>query len=331
MIGRRLLMGGGGSVSVPVRAALAPTGAAFDVASGGAYKAFPGLCVMPNGNLLCVYRSGVTHITVDGVILGRISTDGGETWGGASTIHNPATDARDPSVTTLSDGRIALSYFEWDGAVSTGVFVKFSSDNAISWGSPVTMTSTFSIEVACSAPIIEFTSSLYIQPIYGRSGTDWDAACLFSTDGGATWGGQITIASGSGRDWTEPWIVRTFSGSLLCLIRVDDISEIYSTTSANAGTTWTAPISLFAGKSRASTICINTGVLFTLYRKSSADPDGLYRSSLDDGVTWNAAVLWTSSPFEYAAFAQFSSGRIVGVWAQEASATDADVYLSVIA
>jgi Neuraminidase (sialidase) len=329
VIARRLIVGGITPFQLPPREPLAATGAAFDVASGGAYKAFPGLCVMPNGELLVAYRSGVTHTTEDGVLFGKISADGGETWGSAFTIYNPATDARDPSLTTLSDGRIACSFFLMASALGTGVYVTLSDDNGATWDTPIQMTDTFSVEVACSAPIVEVSGTL-IQPIYGRNGADWDSAVLSSTDGGLTWGDQAAIATGT-NDWTEPWIVMTAAGTLLCLIRVDDLAEIHTSESLDGGATWSTPALAFAGHSRASTFKASSGTLFTLYRKTAGDPDGLYRNSLDDGVTWDAATLWTSASFQYAAMAEFPSGRKVAVWAQEASGSDADIYLSEIA
>ena len=327
----RLSIGGNGSYSFPQRTALAPSGSPVVVAAGGAYKAFPTLCVMPNGELLSAYRGEATaHASVDGNILGKVSTDDGDTWGSPFTIVDSATDARDPSLTTLSDGRIACSYFEYNGTAGTGVFVTFSDDNAATWDTPVEMASTFTLEVACSAPIFEFGSVL-IQPIYGRNGATFDAACLFSTDAGSTWGNQTDIAAGGGHDWTEPWIVRTFSGALLCLIRVFDVEEIQGTYSTDAASTWTTPFVAFTGDSRASPFVDSAGTIFTLYRKSAADPDGLYRNSLDDGATWTAPTLWTSAVFEYAAAVELPSGRKVAAWAEEASSSDADVYLSEIA
>lgn len=323
MLATRLLGSFPGGPHVTYSGNLVADGAAVNIDTTGGYKAFPGTCVAPNGDLLVTARFGATHISIDGSIAVAISTDQGLTYGSWDTVYDPATDARDPSLVTLSDGRIALSWFDFDGTLGTSVKVMYSSDNGATWGSPITMTSTFSVEVACSAPIVEVNPSLLLQPIYGRSGVAWEAAVLKSTDGGTTWGSQVLIASG-GNDWTEPWIVK-YGGQLRALLRGLSPAQIWISNS-NIGASWGSPYFAFNGASRVGTLLTHTNGFHSIYRKA-VGTGAEQRTSWDGGVTWESPVLFTSAAFEYAASAQFDDGRIVTVWSQEASSSDADLYL----
>lgn len=77
------------------------------------HLAFPDVVKLKNGRLMAVCRSGYNHADEGGEILVSFSDDGikwktPETW-----IDDPVIDDRDPSITVLSDGRVAVNWFKY--------------------------------------------------------------------------------------------------------------------------------------------------------------------------------------------------------------------------
>jgi hypothetical protein len=336
MITHRLLMGGGGSFTIPFVAAgnLVTLGSVVTVDSGAGYKAFPGLCWTPNNRLMLVYRHGSEHDTPDdGYIARRYSDDGGLTWGAAVDIYNPADDVRDPSLTVLSDGRIAMSVFRFASNIAYQCEVLFSSDNGATWGTPVVVGKFYPTdahtyeEAACAAPLVEITPTDYLLPVYMKdiAASNWNAFAMPSDDSGATFDDAILIATGGG-SWVEPWITPLPDGDLLCLVRKDNADDAFQTISTDDGATWPAPAFAWDGDSRNATIFTNSGALFTIGRNGGVQ--GQYGTSWDQGASWEtrANLPAPSSNFMYAAAAQVAPRRIVVVWSQETSSTDADLY-----
>jgi hypothetical protein len=329
-LARRLLIAGGaGSFTPPPPITPVPlytTGSVVDPACSN-YSGFPGLCVMPNGNLLLVWREGTSHVSADGVIKQAISTDGGLTWGGATTAYSPggSVDARDPSVMTTASGNIVLSFFLEPAET---VHIIISTDNAVTWGSPITLSSGYS-NTACSAPMVEVSPSLFLQPIYGLSGGHWESAVMASTDGGSTWGAPVLMANGGSIDWTEPWITRLHDDRLMCLIRDTTNVRCWQLYSSDNGATWPTSSNLFPSDSRHATLETQHHALLIVYRDAAGQ--GVFRGSWDLGATWTMPSATNlpspSSNFMYAAAAQFPAGKIVGAWSQEVSSSVATLHV----
>src|SRR5229473_1171298 len=74
-------------------------------AGAGGYQAFPDVCRLKNGDLLCVFYAGYSHVSQPNAALprgGRVcavrSSDDGSTWSAPITIIDTPDDDRDPSV-----------------------------------------------------------------------------------------------------------------------------------------------------------------------------------------------------------------------------------------
>jgi len=330
--------GGGGTFPwSPTKAGnLATSGSAYAIDTGSGYKAFPSLCTIPGG-LLLVYRHGTQHISSDGHIVARKSTDGGATWGSPYTVYDPADDARDPNVTRLSDGRIALTTFRYDGSNAYQVEVLFSSDDGATFGTPVVVDTYYDgngityAYAAVSAPLVEVSASLYLVPLYMRNSggsTNWNAFVVSSTDGGTSFGNADLIATGGSKSWTEPWIV-PIAASLLCLIRVDNLNDTYQTTSTDDGATWAAASYVWHGDARNATIRTNSGALFTTGRNGGSQ--GQYQTSWNDGSTWatRTNLPSPSTSYQYGAVVHRTPHEVLLIWSQQTSTTDADLYAQV--
>lgn len=304
------------------------------VTDGTLYRAFPGLGRMADGRLILVYRSATGHNVTDGNIVMRTSADDGLSWSAERTIVNDASlDLRDPNVLVRSNGTVLVSYFSWDGADARVIEVIKSSDNGVTWGSRITVADAFTTTRAVTGATVELGSGDLLMPIYGRNGTDsFDtAAVLKSTDGGDTWGTQVTIASGpaDSRHYQEPCLVKLASGTLVALIRSDTDGTAYRSTSTDSGATWSAVASVFTGGGRPSSLLLTSGTIVCCYRSTAAGSQAAFRTSTDDGVTWSAETTLDtgSGTMMYAWPVQLPSGRIVVAYAIEASSTVTDVYV----
>ena len=87
-------------------------------AGAGAYEAFPDVCRLADGRLFCVFYAGYGHVAMPtealpngGRVSGCYSSDEGRTWTPAQTVFDGPDDDRDPSITQLSDGRLACAFF----------------------------------------------------------------------------------------------------------------------------------------------------------------------------------------------------------------------------
>jgi len=260
------------------------------IVSDGKYNAFGTIAVLSNKDLGIVFRKGTTHGTDKGKIVMKKSTDLGKTWSAESTVYEDATyDSRDPCITLLSNGTLIVSFFKYNhtvpGPIVDGVHTIRSTNNGNSWDTPVQLNSSFTDWCAGSGPVIELANGDLLIGIYGRNtGDSYDSAvCMKSTDGGDTWGSEVTIGDGptDSRNYHEPNLV-LLNTNILAMLRtskeVEGITEytIYTSISTDSGASWSAPASKFTGSGAPRTIKLSDGRLACIYRaktpETSNDP-----------------------------------------------------------
>lgn len=321
---RLVVPGSGGGAYTPAPPGPPSFGSDTQVNAGSTYKAFPGLTKVEDGTYLLVYRDGPTHVDPDtGVIKVHTSSDG-VTWSAASTLIDPSTvDARDPSLATLSGGTVALSFFTYDTPTALGVWIALSSDDGATFGTAVAVTNSYT-QIACSGPVLEVNGSLWLQPVYALTGGNWIAAVAKSTDQGASWGDLVTVASGGGKQYYEPWVVKLHNGDLMCMVRAEDPKQILRYTSDDDGATWTNQGSAFTGESRCATFVHPGGGVIVAYREaiSGSTYDLKVRYSEDSGATWSSATTFAGKS-DYAALTDD-----LMAWAVKNTDTDADVFVT---
>jgi hypothetical protein len=310
--------------------------ASITVTDDSTHNAFPGLALMGDGNLIAVYRTGTQHSgsSQDGRIVRKISTDDGATWGSAADVANPADDARDPEVTVLTDGTVAVRYVRYNGTASGfSLWLIKSTDNGSTWGSPIQITTSVAV-ASSAAKIVELPNGDLICPLYGNAtGTgNWSAYLVRSTDAGATWGSQVTIATGTigvGDNWTEPYILLLSDGRLMCAIREDTDRDIYLTYSDDDGATWSTPQIAFDGWAKPFLLETATGAVVCVTRSEESDERAFYVVSWDQGQSWSDDIDLesTGEGMTYASGAQVDE-RIVIIYSLEPSATNGDVYVT---
>src|SRR5438552_12568881 len=89
-------------------------------AGAGGYQAFPDVCRLKNGDLLCVFYAGYDHVSQPNSLMpsgGRVcavrSADDGKTWSAPWTVVDTPEDDRDPSVCALPSGTLLCNFFTY--------------------------------------------------------------------------------------------------------------------------------------------------------------------------------------------------------------------------
>ena len=301
------------------------------------YNAFPGLTKLPGDRLLLVYFKGQGH-TGPGSIYQRVSADKGTSWSPEQFVHTGTSQG----LTRLSDGTVVLTLTTAPGrnAIRGGntnpVHVMRSVDDGATWREPIQLPSSFTQFASLGAPVVELRDGSLILPFYGRNlGDTFNTARLMtSTDRGATWGNETTIASGQ-RDqlsYSEPNVVRPKDGSLLALIRSDTVHHFFASRSQDGGATWSVPVPKFYGTGAPRLIALNSGTLGVAYRSALSTPNLAWRVSADSGATWSGEALLERSreTMEYAAPVQLAEGVVGLAYGVQASLTASEIrFLSI--
>lgn len=285
------------------------------VFSDGDFNGAPGIVLAPSGDLLTVWGAGTSHSSGTHTNLSR-SPDLGRTWPDPSVVSGVIGG---PNLRLLSDGRIALTYHD-----GPGVKVRFSSDDGVSFGDAVSVDGVSDDRLA--APVVELDDGTLLLPIYTGASSPRDAVVVKSTDGGATFGSPVTVASGGG-DWAEPWVELLDDGTLHMLIREDGNSDMYRSTSTDDGATWSTPALAFSGTAPGTHLQLASGAIVAVYRRDAASKGDMLtvmRTSWDGGATWGSEVVVdsTSGMMMYAQMVEVSGGQVALAYGIESPSTD---------
>ena len=267
-----------GPPAVPLRDAL-------PVAVDGRHNAFPHAVRLPSGSVLAAWRHSSGHLRADGVVQVARSDDDGATWTPPTTLVG-TTDLRDPSMTVLSDGRVLLSAFDFDGERSTGVQVRLSTDGGAAFGPPVPVPDAWSGWTAVSGPAVELPGGDLLLALYGREPGERPGTRLVrSLDGGATWqhDGELLSGTLTDDDQLEPWLL-DIGDRLVCLLR-SGTTVVRRLESSDGGRTWTPAAALFRSHSRVSAGVLADGHSVAVYR-SVRDRSVVARWSTDGWRSW---------------------------------------------
>lgn len=340
MTARRMIFGAHTSpfVRESVPTSVAADGARVDVMIGSAYKAFPGMTLDPStGWLHLVYRNGTAHNSGASSIDYKVSTDGGATWstpGSAVVIVNSTgtDDLRDPNIVALASGRLLVTYDERNPFTGDDIhaFAIYSDDGGLTWSSPYEIPNSFSGACIVSAAPIELASGDILLPAFGENGGNYISVVFTSTDDGATFGSQTTIATGS-HDWEEPVIRQLSSGTIVALMRDTVGSVTYRSASTDDGATWSAATSVLTGGGRPDFVEFYADCLFLILRgNNSTTTEARWTASFDAGLTWEALTevdVGATEELEYSAPVVMSANHVTVVYSLETSGSDADLYL----
>lgn len=328
------------------------------------FNAVGGGVQLPDGRWLAVYRSGTADANNKGEIWGNLSASStARDFGAQALIYSDATnDARDPCVSMLRDGRVALSFFTASPTAtgtrfvgSTKVMIGTVGPSSITWASPVTVSPGLAGFDSCSAPVVDIDGSHVILPIYGhvsRATTANPSECGYAfgtyTAGGAiTWAGyQTVMATSAAKQLEEPSIVVCANGDWLMTARntTDStvwVSRLTAGTGGITGTgTWSAAgvgagglASLFAAPRMT---VLASGRIVLASRGSSTvglATHGYFTWSDDHGLGWATPVAFDTrngiTGFNYGQFVEAAGkpGLVAWIGSLQTSSSVCDVEL----
>lgn len=287
-------------------------------AGAGGYEAFPDVCRLRDGRLMCVFYAGYGHVARPTPALpkgGRIayctSSDEGRTWSAAQTLYDGPDDDRDPSITQLRDGRLLCNYF----VNGEGVHQIFSEDLGKTWSAPGSITATH----YASSPVRELSGGRLGLGLYNEKDGRAAGAFTYSDDGGRTWSKPIDIDNAGQYLDAETDVIELKNGSLYSVHRGGKGAQMHWTLSQDRGRTWgkSQPIGFTAHcpyLHRAA-----GDIVLLAYRKPAPGPwtgTGL-SYSIDECKTWSEPVKVDQTIGAYPSMVNLKDGSVLIVYYEE--------------
>jgi sialidase-1 len=292
--------------------------------AAGGYAAFPDICRLPNGELLCVFYSGYGHVskpTVQWLKGGRImavrSSDQGRSWCRPVVIVDTAYDDRDPSVACLRDGTLLLNWFtprpDQAGKDRLAVLLARSTDQGKTWSEPMKLDLDSPYSFACSSPVRELPDGSLILGLYHEDGNLAFGATVKSHDGGRTWKELTLIGEKAGVYLdAETDVVSLKSGKLLAALRSSKV-DMHFAESGDWGRTW-GPVQSFGFKGHCPYFLRHSsGVILLAHRL----PGTSLHWSSDEGETWHGPVQIDSVIGAYPSVVELPDHQVYCVYYEE--------------
>ena len=291
-------------------------------AGAGAYEAFPDVCRMADGRLMCVFYAGYGHVAMPNEKLpkgGRvsycISADEGRTWSNAKTLFDGPHDDRDPSIVQLKDGRMLCNFFTLKpkpkgqkGWIGLGSWMVASRDGGKTWD---TTPQQVAEGYYCSAPIRELRDGRVMLGLYAEAkGNAWGAVTI-SEDGGKTWCKPIDIPNGGVRLDAETDTIVLKNGDIFAALRGGNVSAW--SISKDGGKTWSTA-KLFGFPGHCHYLLRAPGDIILMAHRL---PNTSLHYSLDECKTWSENVLVDTRIGAYPSMVTLKDGTILIVYYEE--------------
>lgn len=217
-------------------------------AGAGGYEAFPDVCRLSDGRLMCVFYAGYGHVALPNDELpkgGRISycmsSDEGYTWSEAKILYDGPYNDGDPSIAQLKNGRLICNFFSVrksekdEHPTGLGSWLVTSDDLGRTWSKPRLITKDY----YCSSPVRQLSDGRLILGLYfydEKTSRSWGAVTI-SKDDGKTWSRVIDIDSGGMQLDAEPDVIELNDGTLYAAQRGRSETMGWSI-SKDGGKTW---------------------------------------------------------------------------------------------
>ena len=292
-------------------------------AGAGGYEAFPDICRLNDGRLMCVFYAGYGHVALPNEKLpsgGRIayclSGDEGQTWTEPETLVDGPDDDRDPSIVQLKDGRLICNFFSLRrsdtprGFEGLGTWIVSSDDLGKSWSAPVQISKTH----YCSAPIRELSNGRLILGLYTEEDNQSQGSVIFSDDGGNTWQPEVLIDNGGIRLDAETDLIELNDGTLYAAQR----PHMCFATSQDFGSSWTVSQPIGFPGHCPYFLRTQDGAIVLAFRL----PNTSLRISRDECKTWSENVVIDEVRGAYPSMVNLEDGSVLVVYYEEGTGSN---------
>lgn len=171
-------------------------------------------------------------------ISGKVSRDGGKTWGEKRTLveNDGGCNVMEVNFLRLKDGGIALFHCQKNSESSDcRVMMRVSGDEGATWGPALQISPEGKYTGLTNGRSIRLKSGRILLEAWENN----DSYCYLSDDEGKTWRESQRVKPGNGC-W-EPACVELKDGRVLMLMRTQ-LGGQYKSISSDGGETWTAPV-----------------------------------------------------------------------------------------
>jgi sialidase-1 len=319
-------------------------------AGAGGYQAFPDVCRLKDGRLMCVFYAGYHHISLScpqhpkgGRIACCTSADEGHSWSKPTMLYDGPDDDRDPSIVQLANGQLLCNFFSLrrkapadrpcpnpfsEPYVVTGTWIVASDDSGKTWSEPRKLYDQY----VCSSPVRELSTGRLILPLYSETGEGSKQSGAFgavavSDDGGKTWSRPIDIDNAGVRLDAETDVIELRDGRLWAAQRSSHSPACFAV-STDRGDTWTKsqPLGFVAHCPYLLRTASDSGIVLLGYRgyKTLNASDGAFtalRFSRDECKTWSTPAVVDSYGGAYPSMVNLKDGSVLIVYYEEGSAS----------
>lgn len=181
-------------------------------------------------------------------IVGRTSSDSGRTWSEKRELQENTGGLNVMSVSLRRIGsRVALFYLQKNGFNDLDMYVRFSTDEAKSFGEPTLVTGDPGYHVVNNDRVTQLSSGRLLVPAAStadvKSVNHFVSHCYISDDGGQTWRNGKGHVDAPKRGAMEPEVVELSDGRVLMIVRTQ-LGFIGRSYSKDGGETWSKMESL---------------------------------------------------------------------------------------
>lgn len=265
-------------------------------------------------------------------IVGRISHDGGQTWGAPRELQKNTGGMNVMSVTLRRLGSgISMFYLQKNDVNDLDMFVRTSDDEGKTFGDATLVTNNSGYHVINNDRVTQLSSGRLLVPAASTSDVKtvnhFVSHCYISDDGGETWRNGKGQVDAPKRGAMEPEVVELNDGRILMLVRTQ-LGYIGKSYSSDGGETWSKLESLGVRAPEApSTLrrVPSTGDLVLIFNDTFTPGAGhggkrtplTAAISSDDGLTWkNVGNLESdaSKTFSYPSLTFVRDRAVMSYW-----------------